>query len=305
MADTTDQSLLYRLLLEALPFGVYAVNRDGKVILWSAGAEQLTGYLRQEMIGRRHQDTPLVHCDDHQNPIEGTTVPLAATLREGHFSAAKVSLRTKNGELLPVEIRTLPLRDDHAVLIGAAEIIEGTCRLPTDERRQSKLAAYGCLDSLTGVLNHTMVQAHLRETLSLHVVYPVPSCVMCFSVDGLEELRKRYGQAGADAALRTVAQAIEHGLRPTDFVGRWLNYEFLAILSECNQSDVIRVGERLGRLVRNTETPWWGDKLSVTISMGATPILDNDTVGSIVGRAEHALRQSTDAGGNRVMLVAS
>ena len=41
-----------RMVLEALPVAVYLVNREGKVTLWSAGAEKLTGYLRQDVLGR-------------------------------------------------------------------------------------------------------------------------------------------------------------------------------------------------------------------------------------------------------------
>jgi len=304
MAETTDQQLLHRLVLEALPFGVYVVNRDGKVILWSEGAEQLTGYLRQEVVGRSCQEELLKHCDGDNNPLEGATIPLLATLREGRAARGRVSLRVKKGHFLPVQIQTVPLRDDRGSLQGAAEIFEAISPQSRDERRQSKLGAYGCLDALTGLLNHSMIQAHLRESLSLHLVYPVPFCVMCFAVDDLPGLRKRYGQAGVDAALHAVAQTVENALRPTDFVGRWMEEEFLAILPECNESDVVKVGERLGRMVRNSGVPWWGDRMHVTVSIGATAVLDNDTVGSIVTRAELALREGMDAGGNRVVLLA-
>jgi hypothetical protein len=37
--------------------------------------------------------------------------------------------------------------------------------------------------------------------------------------------------------------------------------------------------------------------------MGATPAIDNDTIGSIVYRAEQALRESVDSGGNRISVV--
>jgi diguanylate cyclase (GGDEF)-like protein len=97
-----------------------------------------------------------------------------------------------------------------------------------------------------------------------------------------------------------VAQTLENGLRPTDFLGRWMDQEFLAIVTECNEDDVMRVGERLSRMVRCTGIPWWGDKMRVTVSIGATPALDNDTVGSIVSRGERALRESVEGGGNRV-----
>ena len=45
----SDSSLaeLHRMVLEALPLALCVVNREGKVLLWSAGAEQMTGYFRQ------------------------------------------------------------------------------------------------------------------------------------------------------------------------------------------------------------------------------------------------------------------
>jgi len=305
MTETTDHSLLHRLLLEVLPFGVYVVNREARVILWSEGAEQLTGYLRQDVVGRSCQEELLSHCDSENNPLQGTMIPLLATLHEGRAASGQVSLRVKNGHFLPVQIRTLPLRDERGHLIGAAEIFEEIVPRARDDRRQSKLGAYGCLDGLTGLLNHSMIQAHLKESLSLHLVYPIPFCVMCFTIDELPELRKRYGQAGVDAALRAVAQTLENGLRPTDFLGRWTEHEFMGILPECSESDVIKVGDRLGRLVRNSGVPWWGDKMRVTIAVGATAALDNDTVGSIASRAERALKECADAGGNRVVMVTS
>lgn len=304
LTDTSDQ-LLHRLILEALPFGIYVVNRDGKILLWSEGAEKLTGYLRQDVVGRSCYDQILQHCDSEHNALEGATIPLLATLRQGRAASGQLSLRVKNGHFLPVQLQTIPLRDDHGSVLGAAELFEPASPALQDERRQTKLGAYGCLDPLTGLLNHSMIQAHLKESLSLHLVYPVPFCVMCFTIDDLVGLRKRYGQAGVDAAFRTVAQTLENAIRPTDFLGRWTDLEFLTILTECNAEDVVKVGERLNRMIRNTGVPWWGDKIRVTLSIGATPVLDNDTVGSLVSRAEHALREGTEAGGNRVVVITS
>lgn len=296
MTESTDQ-LMHRVILESLPFGVYAVNREGKIILWSAGAEKLTGYLRQDVLGRTFQEEVLRHCDKENNPLDAPTIPLLMTLSEGRAAAGQLSLRTKSGNYLPVQLQTVPLRDDRGSLVGAAEIFEAVTAPAKGDRRQSKLGPYGCLDGLTGMLNHTMTQAHLKESLNLHL--------MCFAIDDLAELRERYGQAAADAALNVVAQTVENGLRPTDFVGRWMEQVFLAILTECDENDVIKAGERLNRMVRNTGVPWWGDKIRVTVSIGATPALDNDTVGSNVSRAENALRESREAGGNRTVVITS
>lgn len=54
---------------------------------------------------------------------------------------------------------------------------------------------------------------------------------------------------------------------------RWLGHELLAILPECNASEVVGVCERLRNVVRRAPVPWWGDSLQITISLGATTVI--------------------------------
>jgi diguanylate cyclase (GGDEF)-like protein/PAS domain S-box-containing protein len=293
-------SNLFRLVLETMPVGLYAVDRDGTIFLWNTGVERITGYLRQEAIGHPSSDAFLEHTDADNNPFQDAALPLLATLREGRALTTRASLRTKQGSFVPVHLRTMPLREETGKLLGAMELVEPLGPIATGERRNHKLAAYGCLDTLTGVLNHSMIQAHLHENLTLHSVYPVPFCVMTFAVDHLDKLKERFGQAAVDTALRSVSQTLEHSLRPSDFLGHWMDHEFLGILTECNESDAANVGERLRKAVERSRVAFWGDALHLTVSIGATIVHGQDTVGSIVSRGEQALRQSQNAGGNQV-----
>jgi len=296
---------LHRILLEALPLAICVVNRDGKVLLWSAGAEQMTGYFRQEILGRPFPNN--FHQEDHEGSPDTLKhfSPLLETLREGHPVSTHLSLRTKSGQLLPVRLRTVPLRDDNGAMIGAAEICETVYKSEITERRQARLGAFGCLDPITGVLNHSLIQARLKESLNIYALYPIPFCVLCVSVDNLKNVRQRYGQAAADSTLRLIAQTIQSALRPIDFIGRWLDQEFLVILNECVEFDVHTVGDRLCKSARQTEISWWGDVLHVTISVGATVVHDHDAASSVISRAESALRESSESGGNRVVVSTS
>jgi diguanylate cyclase (GGDEF)-like protein len=144
-----------------------------------------------------------------------------------------------------------------------------------------------------------------KESLTLYALYPVPFSVMCYGVDGLRTLGERYGHAAVDAALRMAANAFESDLRPADFMGRWLDQEFLAILPECGETDVMTVAERLRKMVEPAGVSWWGDTLHATVSIGATVVHDSDSVSSLMHRAEQGLRESAQAGGNRVVVVNS
>jgi diguanylate cyclase (GGDEF)-like protein len=204
-----------------------------------------------------------------------------------------------------VRLRTTPLRDEHGSTQGAVEILEEMGSGAKLDRRTTKLAAFGCIDGLTGLRNRGMIEAHIREQLGLYAVHPVPFCIACFAIDELAKLRERNGQAAADAALSVVGQTLENCLRPTDLIGRWQENVFLAILPECSGSDVLKVGERLQKMVQHAGVSWWGDMLRVTVSAGATPAHDHDSVESIVRRAEEALKKSSAAGNGQIALVSS
>jgi two-component system cell cycle response regulator len=302
MAGLGSQEL-YRMVLDSLPVAVCAVDGEGKVILWNEGAERVTGYLRQDVLGRLCTEAFLEHADTENNPLDGNATPLLETMRDARCLNVQASLRKKSGQSVGVHLRTVPLRGEDGRMHGAAELFEEVVtRTPTD-RRHDKLAVAGCMDHLTGILNHSMIQAHLQEALSLHKVYPVPFCTLCISIDGLLKIRDRYGQAAVDATLNVVAQTLQSALRPTDFLGRWLEQEFLAILTECSENDVMKVGDRLRKMAQRSHVSWWGDTWSVTISIGAAPVQDMDTAGGVVSRAEEGMRKSSEGGGNRIVVV--
>ena len=49
--STFDDPEIYRSILESLPTGLCVVDMEKKIVLWSDGAERITGHLRHEVIG--------------------------------------------------------------------------------------------------------------------------------------------------------------------------------------------------------------------------------------------------------------
>jgi diguanylate cyclase (GGDEF)-like protein/PAS domain S-box-containing protein len=292
-------SELFRFILENLHMAVYVVGRDGKIVFWNDGAERITGYLRQDIIGRVRADNFLGETDSEQNDLDGALAPVVVAQREGKTIQAEVSLRHKSGHRVPVQLWTFPVRNGQGVIVGAAETFEESISIAEWDRRQSKLASYGCIDHASGVLNHAVLQSHLREQLGMFAEHPVPFSVLCVQIDALEQIQARDGPGAVAAVLRVVGQTLENSLRPTDFLGRWQDNQFLAILTECSASETVHASERLRRMVSNSKIAWWGDRLPVTISIGGTAVKPTDTVEGLVLRAELAVRQSVLQGGNR------
>jgi diguanylate cyclase (GGDEF)-like protein len=177
-------------------------------------------------------------------------------------------LRHKSGHRVVVQLWTFPIRNAQGVVVGTAETFNEIIDLADWDRRQSKLAGYGCIDLASGVLTHGVVQAHLREQLGVFAEHPIPFSVLCMQIDGLDSIQSRDGPGAVAAVLRVVGQTLENSLRPTDFLGRWQENQFLAILTECSASEIARAAERLRRMINNSRISWWGDRLPVTISLG-------------------------------------
>ena len=299
MVQADDPEVL-RSVLDSLPTGVYMVDAQGKILLWNSAAERITGHLRQDLIGRQAQDGFLGHMDGAPEEESSRPTPLTIAIREGKSSGSLINLRHKQGHRVAVRLHAAPIRNSHGSVVGAVESFEETSAAANWEQRQSKLASYGCIDDASGVLNHEMVGLHLRERLTMFAQRPVPTSVLCISIDGLEDLRKRYGPAVLAPVVKAVGMTLENSLRPTDSLGRWQENEFIAILAECGGEELPYVGERLRKMVKAAAVDWWGDSFNVTVSMGGTAAIAGDGVDEILARADAALAESAGQGGNRV-----
>lgn len=297
-----DDPEIFRAALDSLQVGVYLVDRDRKILFWNSGAERLTGYLRQDMLGRSSREDFLGHTDGDNNEMSGEVAPLEVALRECRATNGQISLRHKSGHRVPVRLHAAPIRNTSGSIIGAVESFQEVVPVADWDRRHDKLAAYGCLDQASGVLNHGMVESHLRETLGTFAEHPIPFSILCIGIDGLEAMKMRHGPGALAAVLRVVGQTLENSLRPTDFIGRWQENEFLAILAECHGEEIVRAGERLTKMVHQSKIEWWGDMLAVTISMGATVVKKGDDVKAMVQRAEKGLQESIKQGGDRLII---
>jgi diguanylate cyclase (GGDEF)-like protein/PAS domain S-box-containing protein len=298
-----DTPEIFRNVLESLQTGVYLVDRDQRILFWNEGAEKITGYFRQDVIGRFCRENSAAEVDGNKIILPDAADAIVSVLHDGKPTILEISLRHKAGHRISIRLRAAPIRNGHRTVIGVAVSFDEGLSASDWDRRQSKLAGHGCLDAATGVLTQAFTLSQLREKLAVFGEHQMPFSVLYIEIDRIDHLRASYGQAVLAPVLRVVGQTLENGLRPTDFLGRFGEYRFLAILTECGSEDVERAAERIMKMVNAAEVEWWGDRWSVTASFGATTVTMGDTVESISERAQRSLDESIAAGGNRVTLT--
>jgi two-component system, cell cycle response regulator len=113
--------IVYRLILETVPSGICAVDREDKIIFWNEAAEKMTGHLRQDVLGGVCDGKFLEHMDADNNLLIGDSFPVIEAMRSGRGKNGRASLRSKNGHFVMVKLHTVPFRDENGRISGAVE----------------------------------------------------------------------------------------------------------------------------------------------------------------------------------------
>jgi diguanylate cyclase (GGDEF)-like protein len=170
--------------------------------------------------------------------------------------------------------------------VGVAESFEEQSTVSEQESREHNLAAYGCIDAVTGVMNHGLLRSYLREHLAFFTEYDLPFGILSIKIMDLERFRTNYGREAADDVLHVVAETMKHCLGTAGFLGRWTEDQFLVIVPNCSAAELDQTGTNLESSVNSSEIKWWGDSLSITISLGRTMVRADDTQEFMLKRAQ-------------------
>jgi diguanylate cyclase (GGDEF)-like protein/PAS domain S-box-containing protein len=302
MPELSDPEL-YQTVLDGLGTGVYIVDRNRRIRFWNEGAEQITGYLRQDVVGRFLRDHLLATGDDVIDFDSEAEDPINIVFRDGKPSVVEVSILHKDGYRVPIVLRTKPIRNNHGAVIGAAESFEKNRSASDWTRRQAGFSDFGCLDAVTGVAAKSFMETQLRENLITFAEHNIPFGILLVQIDHIDLFRASRGPGVVPTILRIIAHSMEHCVRPTDLVGTWGENQFIAILMECRESEVELVGERVRKMICRAEVEWWGDKFSVTSPLGGAGCRPGDSVEQLVARAAASILESIGKGGNCVTVL--
>lgn len=282
-----------RNILESLPTGLCVVDLQKKIVFWSNGAERITGHLRHEVIGHCCIAEPLLHCDHPGCEFCKEDCPVARAIKTSHSAEAIGFLHHKAGHEVPVRVRAVPVHNQRGSIIGAVETFEELQPGVGPGYRENRLILPGCIDEVTSVASQALMRSHLRQTLATFVEVQVPFGVLCLRLEGLQHFRASLGPEAGSSLLRVVARSVESTLWTTDYVGRWSDDQFLVILNGCREDALHSVSERVRRMLSHDGIEWWGERRSLPISIGQATAQPDDTVASLIERAQQSLEAAT------------
>jgi len=293
----------YQRLLDSLHDGVYVVDRERVIQYWSQGARAISGYSRDAVVGRHCGDEGLLmHVDDDGRLLCGSGCPLAATMRDGQPREVEAYLHHEDGHRVPVRIRADPIRDERGEIVGAVEVFDENQGRQLERERVAELERLALLDPLTELGNRRYAEMQLHAKLGELQRFGRPFGVLFFDVDQFKRVNDEHGHEAGDRVLRAVGRTALASIRAFDSLSRWAGDEFMALVAYVSPEQLVRVGEKIRALVGSSRFATRQHALRVTLSVGATMAHPDDSIDTLVARADRMMYASKTAGGDRATL---
>lgn len=129
-----EKQEIYDIVIQNLPVGFSIVDRDGIIVDFNPAAEEITGYSRDEVIGKPHFDILHGALDRDACPV----LKHALLLREQAIAVDTV-IKKKSGEQAIFSVTTAPFFDESGGLSGAVELFRDVSGEKQREREKKNI----------------------------------------------------------------------------------------------------------------------------------------------------------------------
>ncbi|MFN2332387.1 MAG: diguanylate cyclase [Halomonas sp.] len=174
-----------------------------------------------------------------------------------------------------------------AVLISSQEITQ----------LNKKLESLAYSDGLTGTWNRYRMEQAIDAELNASGRHDRSFALLLFDIDHFKHFNDAHGHEAGDEVLVTLCRVLQNKLRPTDNLGRWGGEEFIVLASDCDLVGGMHLAERLRQSAEELDL---GNLGGVTISIGVATWRREDSLKTLVARADQAMYRAKEGGRNQV-----
>ena len=159
-------------------------------------------------------------------------------------------------------------------------------------------------DALTDAYNRGAFDSAIQQSLNMHFILNQPVTLVMIDIDKFKDINDTFGHAAGDEVLRGIGEALARSfIRKSDLVARYGGDEFAVILNDTSAANCKNLLERFIKAVGDVRVPYASEDTRVSCSIGFTEIHSDDSVESVIQRADKALYSAKKAGRNRAAFL--
>ncbi len=232
LAEFTDS------VFQNAPFSIVATDTRGLITEMNVAAEKLTGYSRQELIGKApltilHDERELlgkaVSVDANASVERDGFSVLTAGAAVGEMKEQEWTLIRRDGARTPINLAVRAVTKDTGEVNGFVSIA-----FDITERRQmleyvTHLATH---DQLTGLVGRALLQDRIVQAVEQARRYGTKVAVFMIDLDHFKRINDSLGHTAGDQLLVEVAKRLSRSVRSTDVVARVGGDEFVVVMPD-------------------------------------------------------------------------
>jgi len=293
ITDIIKKNQIIRVLIQALSQSddiIFITNKSGIIEYANEALLEKYRYKSEEVIGKKPSIFSSGKYDSEFYKNLWNTV-----LRGNNYHEIILN-KKKNGELIYVDTKITPVKDDNGEDIAYFAV---TARDITQRAlREEKFKTLATIDPLTKVANRYQFHYFFDEFVARVQEKKTPFAILIFDIDHFKEVNDTHGHQVGDSILKAFSALIVENIRAVDKFCRWGGEEFILLLDNTDEHGAMRIGQKLNNLVSHTR---FEGLYCITVSIGVTQYRVDDTKEQCIHRADMALYAAKNLGRNRVV----
>jgi diguanylate cyclase (GGDEF)-like protein/PAS domain S-box-containing protein len=297
-----DEKERAQVTLNSIGDGVISTDVWGDVTYLNVVAEAMTGWSREEAVGRPIDEVLRVVDATSREPVQNP-LALAIRLNKTVGLTANSMLIRRDGFEAAIEDSSAPIHDRRGQVAGAVMVFHDVSTARALSARMSYLAQH---DSLTDLPNRILLKDRLTQAIAVAHRHRRKLGLLFLDVDRFKHINDSLGHAIGDRVLQSVAQRLLACVRNSDTVTRQGGDEFVVLLTDLTQPQdaVVSVDKILVALgaVHRIED----HDLSITVSIGIAIYPDDGAdAETLTKNADFAMLHAKDSGRNNYQFFKS
>jgi diguanylate cyclase (GGDEF)-like protein/PAS domain S-box-containing protein len=274
--------------LNSIGDAVISSDISGTITFLNLMAETMTGWSRNEAVGRRMAD---VFRSVDAMSREATRNPMTAARehnRTVHLPANCILIGLY-GEI-PIEGSISPIYDREARPTGAVVVFRDVSLARAMAEEMTHSVEH---DFLTGLPNRILLNDRISQAIATAPRHQRQVAVLFLDLDGFKHINDSLGHGVGDKLLQSIAARLVECVRDSDTVSRQGGDEFVVLLSEAEQWEDAAIVAR--RMLQAVAEPHLIDRhdLHVTTSIGVSVFPDDGgDAETLIKNADTAMYQA-------------
>ena len=246
--------------------------------------DKINHKLQKQLIDMTGTVSKALSLDQVKTDINDKLQVIAGTLEQ------KTKFEQQNQQLLAKQLQEMS--DKVNYLEKQSKVFEE--KLAAQQRKSMQ-------DALTKLANRAAFDDYFAKAMVRYHHQPYELAIVVIDIDDFKLINDTYGHSAGDKTLQVIANTIQKHTSENAFVARYGGEEFVIVYTNTNSSSLVNELNLINKHVARLPFKFKNNKVSITLSMGATHIHTEDNIHIAFERADQAMYQAKSQGKNQVI----